>query len=156
MKPPQLFRGQPVWVSLLVLVSYLVFGPLMDDDGPDIKRPNHATRDWCLVAGLWFILTLLGFTIFSYLSLSGLFLVLASTSTSLALTLVVMRKSVIRILVNSYQRRAPSQVRRLCAQTPSCSDYFLLSVNKHGVFKGGYLGWCRLKRCDGTTGEDWP
>ena len=101
MKPPQLFRGQPVWVSLLVLVSYLVFGPLMDDDGPDIKRPHHATRDWCLVAGLWFILTLLGFTIFSYLSLSGLFLVLASTSTSLALTLVVMRKSVIRILVNS-------------------------------------------------------
>jgi hypothetical protein len=85
----------------------------MDDDGPDIKRPHHATRDWCLVAGLWFILTLLGFTIFSYLSLSGLFLVLASTSTSLALTLVVMRKSVIRILVNSYQRRAPSQAPRL-------------------------------------------
>jgi len=156
MKPPQLFREQLVWVSLLILVSYLVFGPRMEDDGPDIKRPQLAILDWCVVAGLWFILTLVSFTVFSYYSLSGYFLVLTSIITSLALTLVVTRKSVIRVLVNSYQRRAPSQVRSLCAQTPSCSDYFLLSVNKHGVLKGGYCGWCRLKRCDGTIREDWP
>jgi len=156
MKPPQLFRGQPVWASLLVLFSYLLFGPCMEDDGLDIQRPQPAIRDWWVVAGLWFILTFVSFTIFSYSSITGYFLVLASTITSLALTLVVTRKSVIRVLVNSYQRRAPSQVRSLCAQTPRCSDYFLLSVNKHGVLKGGYRGWCRLKRCDGTTREDWP
>lgn len=156
MKPPQLFRGQPVWASLLVLASYLIFGPRMEDDGPDIKRPKPATRDRCVVAGLWFILTIAGFTIFSYCSLTGVFLVLASSFTSLALTLVITGKSAVKILVNSYQRRAPSQVRSLCAQTPSCSDYFLMSVNKHGVLKGGYRGWCRLSRCDGTKGEDWP
>lgn len=156
MKAPQLFQGQPVWVSLLVLVGYLVFGPRMEDNGLDIKRPKPAIRDWCLVAGFWFILTLVSFTIYSYSSLTGYFMVLSSIITSLVLTLVVTRKLVIKVLVNSYQRRAPSQVRGLCAQTPSCSDYFFLSVNKHGVLKGGYRGWCRLKCCDGTSREDWP
>ncbi len=34
-----------------------------------------------------------------------------------------------------------------CRYTPSCSEYFLLSVRKHGIIKGSILGLSRLSRC---------
>lgn len=156
MKPPQLFQGQPCWASLVVLMSYLILGPYMQDDGPQIERPLPARGDLWVVAGFWVLLTLVGLVFFSYLDWAGAAIVLTSTLTSTILTLVVLGKPTVRVLVNCYQRRAPSQVRLLCAQSPSCSDYFLMSVDKHGVLKGGYRGWHRLKCCDGTTGEDLP
>lgn len=156
MRAPRLFYGQPVWASLLVLVSYFLLGPFMQDDGPQIKRPQPARRDRCVVAGSLVLLTLICLAFFSYLDWTAAAVVGATTIMAPVLTLLSVGKPAMRVLVNGYQRRAPAQVRRLCTQTPSCSDYFLLSVNKHGVLKGGYRGWCRLKRCDGTAGEDWP
>jgi|GEM_PF-3235582 len=156
MRPPRLFYGQPVWASLLVLLSYLVLGPFMQDEGPQIERPPPATKDRCVVAVSLVALTLICFAFFSYLEWSAAAIVLATTIMLPILTLLVVGKPAVRVLVNAYQRRAPAQVRQLCAQTPSCSDYFLLSVSKYGVLKGGYRGWRRLKRCDGTLGEDWP
>jgi putative component of membrane protein insertase Oxa1/YidC/SpoIIIJ protein YidD len=153
MKPLQLFREQPVWASLLVLLSYLILGPYMQDDRGHIERPQPLMRDRWLVLGSWLLLTFIGLALFNYLGWSKASSIIASTLTSILLTLVALGKPVVRILVNLYQRRAPSEIRLLCPQSPSCSDYFLISVNKYGVLRGGYRGWCRLRCCDGTTYE---
>lgn len=34
-----------------------------------------------------------------------------------------------------------------CKFTPSCSNYFLQSVDNFGFFKGGILGFKRILRC---------
>ncbi|MCO5142402.1 MAG: membrane protein insertion efficiency factor YidD [Oligoflexia bacterium] len=34
-----------------------------------------------------------------------------------------------------------------CRFNPSCSHYFVDAVKMHGIFKGSFLGICRLLRC---------
>lgn len=34
-----------------------------------------------------------------------------------------------------------------CRYTPSCSEYYLTAVRKHGIIKGSILGLSRLSRC---------
>ncbi|HEY7556384.1 MAG TPA: membrane protein insertion efficiency factor YidD [Candidatus Binatia bacterium] len=34
-----------------------------------------------------------------------------------------------------------------CRFHPSCSTYFSDAVRKHGILRGGWLGFCRLARC---------
>lgn len=34
-----------------------------------------------------------------------------------------------------------------CRFTPSCSQYMLDSINKHGGVRGAFLGICRIARC---------
>ncbi|MBC8065112.1 MAG: membrane protein insertion efficiency factor YidD [Chlorobia bacterium] len=34
-----------------------------------------------------------------------------------------------------------------CRFTPSCSNYTLEAVEKHGLFKGSWLGFKRICRC---------
>lgn len=43
-----------------------------------------------------------------------------------------------------------------CRHTPSCSDYCVNAIEKHGVLKGLFLGISRLLRCrpGGTSGHD--
>lgn len=43
-----------------------------------------------------------------------------------------------------------------CRYTPTCSNYFIQAVEKHGVIKGTILGGARLCRCNGyfKTGPD--
>ncbi len=153
MKPPLLSPEQPVWASLLVILSYLILGPYMQDDGGPIERPRPLWRDRWLVTGSWALLTVIGLAFFSYLGWSDTVALVISLLTATVLTPIVLGKPFVRVLINFYQRRAPSQVRLLCPQSPSCSDYFLISVDKYGLLRGGYRGWCRLKCCDGTTFE---
>lgn len=42
---------------------------------------------------------------------------------------------------------SPLKGQPTCRYTPSCSEYFLLSVRKFGIFKGTALGISRLLRC---------
>ena len=35
-----------------------------------------------------------------------------------------------------------------CRFSPSCSQYMLLAVRKHGVLKGGLMGGWRILRCN--------
>ena len=156
MKPPQFYSGQPIWASMLVIFSFLVLGPHMQDDGSHILRPPPATKDRMLLLFSWVLLTIISIALFVNQDWNWVATLLASTITSVILTLGILSKSVVRVLVNGYQRRAPAQVRLLCKQTPSCSEYFLLSVENYGVLRGVYRGWCRLKNCDGTSNEDWP
>jgi len=43
-----------------------------------------------------------------------------------------------------------------CRYTPTCSQYAIEAVKKHGIFKGGWLAVKRLSRCHpwGESGYD--
>jgi len=43
-----------------------------------------------------------------------------------------------------------------CRFTPTCSDYFIQAVRKHGAIKGAWLGVRRILRCHpyGGSGHD--
>lgn len=59
--------------------------------------------------------------------------------------------------VRMYQRYADEDIRRSCVFNPSCSEYMILSIKKHGVIFGGIKGWKRLKRCHlPNCGDDFP
>ena len=65
-------------------------------------------------------------------------------------------KRVLLALVRFY-RRAISPFRPPCCRyTPTCSQYCLEALRKHGLFKGGYLGIKRLLSCHpwGGSGYD--
>ena len=34
-----------------------------------------------------------------------------------------------------------------CIYKPTCSTYGLQSIRRFGIFKGGYLAFCRIMRC---------
>ena len=45
-----------------------------------------------------------------------------------------------------------------CRFTPTCSDYYIQAVRKHGPIKGSMMGAWRICRCNpwGGSGEDLP
>ncbi|NWJ40693.1 MAG: membrane protein insertion efficiency factor YidD [Geothrix sp.] len=61
-----------------------------------------------------------------------------------------MRKALIGI-IRLYQRYAPEDVRRRCLFMPTCSEYAILVLQKHGVIIGLLMIFDRLwYRCRGT------
>jgi uncharacterized protein len=51
-------------------------------------------------------------------------------------------------LIRCYQYLISPLFPRACRFTPSCSNYSLEVLNKHGVIKGGWLSVKRLLRCN--------
>jgi len=52
--------------------------------------------------------------------------------------------------IRLYQRYAPEEVRRRCLFMPTCSEYAILSLKKHGVLIGMRMTVDRLwHRCRG-------
>jgi putative membrane protein insertion efficiency factor len=49
--------------------------------------------------------------------------------------------------VRVYQWTLSPLVGPCCRFTPSCSQYFVLAVQKHGPWRGAYLGLRRVSRC---------
>lgn len=43
-----------------------------------------------------------------------------------------------------------------CRFTPTCSEYAIIAVRKHGILKGGWLAFKRILRCNpwGGSGYD--
>lgn len=50
-------------------------------------------------------------------------------------------------LVRCYQILISPLLGNCCRFTPSCSQYFILAVRKHGPLAGGWRGVCRIARC---------
>jgi len=46
-----------------------------------------------------------------------------------------------------YQRGVSSLLPRLCRFHPTCSQYFIEAVERHGLRRGSFLGMRRLLRC---------
>ncbi len=60
------------------------------------------------------------------------------------------------LLIKIYQNCISPFLPSACRYTPTCSQYFLEALRKHGLFKGGYLGIKRLLSCHpwGGSGYD--
>lgn len=51
------------------------------------------------------------------------------------------------LLVRLYQLAISPWLGRNCRFTPSCSNYFIQAVRKHGALRGTWRGVCRICRC---------
>ena len=60
------------------------------------------------------------------------------------------------ILIRLYQYCISPILPNVCRYKPSCSEYFILALQTHGVIKGSLLGIKRLLRCHpwGGSGYD--
>jgi putative membrane protein insertion efficiency factor len=65
-------------------------------------------------------------------------------------------KYIIIAVVRFYQVAISPYSPPSCRYTPTCSQYMLEAVNKHGAFKGGWLGLKRIVSCNpwGGHGHD--
>ncbi len=71
-------------------------------------------------------------------------------------------KRIVRISIRTYQLAISPVIHAIggptagCRFTPTCSEYFLQAVERHGVVRGGWLGVKRICRCApwGGTGYD--
>ena len=51
-------------------------------------------------------------------------------------------------LIRLYQRLRPSSTRGCCKYIPTCSQYALEAIEKYGAWKGGWLAFKRILRCN--------
>jgi putative membrane protein insertion efficiency factor len=60
--------------------------------------------------------------------------------------------------VRVYQMTLSPFIGRQCRFHPSCSNYFILAVRKHGPWRGATMGLWRICRCNPfcAGGEDYP
>jgi putative component of membrane protein insertase Oxa1/YidC/SpoIIIJ protein YidD len=67
---------------------------------------------------------------------------------------LVLAKPLLIQAVQLYQAFAREETRRRCKCFPSCSEYAIESLEKHGLLKGLYLGVRRAARCGIIRGDD--
>ena len=60
------------------------------------------------------------------------------------------------LLIRFYQYAISPMLPPRCRYTPTCSQYAVEAVSKHGAFKGGWLALKRIARCHpfGGCGHD--
>ena len=51
------------------------------------------------------------------------------------------------LLIKGYQKFISPMFPATCRFYPTCSQYFLLSVEKYGAIKGSFLGIKRILKC---------
>lgn len=68
------------------------------------------------------------------------------------LFIVTQAKSILLIMIFTYQKFAPKLIRSACLFTPSCSEYMRISIQKYGVLCGVGKGLRRLRRCHPPNG----
>ena len=51
-------------------------------------------------------------------------------------------------LIRFYQRHISAHTHPSCRFRPTCSAYAYEAINKYGAFKGGWLAFKRLLRCN--------
>jgi putative membrane protein insertion efficiency factor len=56
-------------------------------------------------------------------------------------------KYIVILFIKVYQRTLSRLLPSSCRFYPSCSEYGVQAVQKHGVFKGGWLTVKRIARC---------
>lgn len=68
-----------------------------------------------------------------------------------ALMFGVCGKWIVIGVVRLYQHYAPDEIRRRCLFKPTCSEYAILALLKHGLVLGGLRAFTRLhRRCRGS------
>ncbi|MDP8995835.1 MAG: membrane protein insertion efficiency factor YidD [Pseudomonadota bacterium] len=62
-------------------------------------------------------------------------------------------KTLLLLLIRFYQLTLSSVMGRTCRFLPTCSDYAVEAIQKHGVICGGWLGVKRVARCNPWGGD---
>lgn len=57
------------------------------------------------------------------------------------------------LLIKGYQYTISPLLPSSCRYEPSCSNYGIEAINKHGVFKGGYYTIKRILSCNPWGGH---
>jgi putative membrane protein insertion efficiency factor len=67
-----------------------------------------------------------------------------------------MIKSFLKIIIKFYQYTISPIIGPRCRYLPSCSNYALEAIDKHGVTKGMFLSIKRISKCHpwGKSGHD--
>ena len=144
-------------------IAQIVKSLIEEDNDP---RSNNYIRKLERPEIKWYriILFLLAPVVVFFIISYCLFLLKSDIITSLltffipliAYHLFFLKKSMI-CCIHIYQRYAPDSVRNNCRFEPSCSQYFIMSLEKFGVIKGTIKGINRLKRCNVKNGGyDYP
>jgi uncharacterized protein len=66
-------------------------------------------------------------------------------------------RKVITLPLLFYKRFISPLLPKACLYTPTCSEYAIGAIRKHGFFKGFFLGTARVFRCNGwffSGGDD--
>ena len=65
-------------------------------------------------------------------------------------------RSLFLMLIRLYQYLLSPLLGISCRYTPSCSEYGILAIKKHGPFRGSFLTLKRIIRCNpwGSHGHD--
>lgn len=61
--------------------------------------------------------------------------------------LIGMPGAVLVLMVRFYQRGISPMFGPKCRFTPSCSEYYIQSVKKHGAIRGSLRGMWRIMKC---------
>lgn len=56
----------------------------------------------------------------------------------------------------TYQRFVSQQLGSICSYETSCSEHAKKAVEKHGIFKGVFLGFYQFQSCTSKSGYDHP
>ncbi|WP_234735403.1 membrane protein insertion efficiency factor YidD [Tellurirhabdus bombi] len=56
-------------------------------------------------------------------------------------------KTLLIVLVRFYQGAISPYLPNACRYTPTCSQYMIEAVQKHGAIRGGWMGLKRISRC---------
>ena len=59
----------------------------------------------------------------------------------------IIKKAVIRLIL-FYQKYISPLKKPCCRFYPTCSNYALEAINKHGIVKGGWYSFRRIVRCN--------
>lgn len=71
--------------------------------------------------------------------------------------LQITAKSFVVGAIKLYQRITPQFIRMSCRFDPSCSNYALLAIEKHGIWRGSVKAIGRIVRCRPPNGGvDYP
>jgi putative membrane protein insertion efficiency factor len=57
------------------------------------------------------------------------------------------------IIIKSYQILISPILPSTCRYSPTCSEYFKLCLQKHGLIKGSFLGLKRIVKCNPWGGK---
>jgi putative membrane protein insertion efficiency factor len=61
--------------------------------------------------------------------------------------IVLLPQRLLALLIRGYQRLLSPLLPPSCRFHPSCSQYALEAIHRHGALKGSWLAVCRLARC---------
>lgn len=131
---------------------------LYDEDDPRsshyrrvLKRPKINWLKIVLICALVLLGTVSVYAALVYFQVTH-GLALAISICCLVLVCLLCLKRITICLIKIYQRYAPASIRNKCRFEPSCSEYFMLSLQKYGLIKGMRKGVNRLTRCNVDNG----